>query len=192
MIWTRKKKLSDYQKAISEFNSDMKSTKTSEQYNNINKTYQDIKTYYEAKINKKDIDINIEKIIIERNIGIHHNDVIALSLASYIAVLGSAFYFLIQQTIITFSTSNNEINFGLTFVFLLGVLCITSHNVEKNIKKENPRNLMLNISLKVLDDIIKGIPKQPKENLNIENLATTITAKEKLHEYSKKRHNKKK
>ncbi|MBW9170764.1 hypothetical protein K2F43_06030 [Clostridium estertheticum] len=161
MSWTRKKKLSDYQKAISEFNSDMKSTKTTEQYDNINKIYKQIKKYYEAKRINEDFDMNIEKIRIQRNLGVHPNNFMSFGIACYIAIIGTIFYFMIQITISYLDKYGNEIiKFGISLFFLVLLFKTISSTFGKEIIKDKPRNLMMNISIKVLDDIEKEVAEE--------------------------------
>ena len=157
VISIRLAKLSKYEKIINKFNVDMENTKTIEQYDNINKAFTYIKTYYEAKNKNKEFSIKAEKIRIEDNIGIHASNIISFSMAYYIAIIGSLFYFMFELVINAFNKYNDEINVGLTIFFLLTILFFSSYIIGESLKKEGLRNLRLNISLKVLDNIEKEI-----------------------------------
>ena len=153
----RKVKFSKYEKIINKFNVDMEDTKTIEQYDNINKAYMYIKIYYEKKNKDNKFSIKAEKIRIEENIGSNGSNIISFGMAYYIAIIGSLFYFMFELVITAFNKYSNEINVGLTIVFLLTMLFFSSYIIGEGIKKEGLRNLRLNISLKVLENIEKEI-----------------------------------
>lgn len=162
VIRIRPAKLSKYEKIINKFNADMENAKTTEQYDNINKAFTYIKTYYEEKNKNNEFSIKAEKIRIEDNIGIHASNIISFSMAYYIAIIGSLFYFMFELVINAFNKYNNEINGGLTIVFLLTMLFFSSYIIGEGLKKEGLRNLRLNISLKVLDNIENEIFEERK------------------------------
>ncbi|MBZ9635510.1 hypothetical protein [Clostridium sp. FP1] len=155
----RKNKLSDYDKIISKFNSDISNKGTIIQYNNIDKVYNYIKKYYIKKKKQERFSISMEKIRIKDNLGMHPNNLTSSSLAYYIAVIGSIFYFTFQCVINYLNSfiNNEATKFGLTLLFLFAMILFVSYIIGKDILKGKPRNLMLNISLKVLEDIENGV-----------------------------------
>ena len=158
----RKVKFSKYEKIINKFNVEMEDAKTTEQYDNINKVFTYIKIYYEKKNKDKKFSIKAEKIRIEDNIGSNASSIISFSMAYYIAIIGSLFYFMFELVITAFNKYSNEINVGLTIAFLLTMLFFSSYIIGEGIKKEGLRNLRLNISLKVLENIEKEIADEQK------------------------------
>ncbi|MBU3182940.1 hypothetical protein [Clostridium psychrophilum] len=162
MFRIRKIKLSKYEKIINKFNVDMEDTKTIEQYDNINKAFMYIRIYYEKKNKDKKFSIKAEKIRIEENIGSNGSNIISFGMAYYIAIIGSLFYTMFELVITAFNKYSNEINVGLTIVFLLTMLFFSSYIIGEGIKKEGLRNLRLNISLKVLENIEKEIDDEQK------------------------------
>lgn len=166
MILLRKKKdkESDYVKILAEFNSDMCNIKTANQYYNIKKSYRYIKTYYENKIKNKDFDINIEKFRVERNLGIQPNKMLSFSIDYYVAFIGIIFYFIFQSLIVYFDKYSKEI--GMVIASLLAILYLIARTIGKDIIRDKPRNLMLNISLRVLEDLEKEITEVKFNKIN--------------------------
>lgn len=171
MSWSKKTKLNDYEKIMSEFKSDIVNNKTTEQYNDINKGYKAIKKYYEDKYKNEEFDIKIEKIRIERNLGIHHNDMTSFGLTYFVTIIGVIFYFVFQFIINAFDKYNNSLKMVATVFFLGGMFYTVMSVVGKEITKDKPRNLMLNISLKVLKDIEKEEVKKLDIQQRIEQYA---------------------
>ena len=158
MFWNQNN-LNEYEKIIKEFNNDIYSTKTIDKYNNIHKAYAAIKKHYEGKIRNKDLDIKSERIRIEQNLGMKSNNIITFSISYYIAIIGTIFYFIFQTLLNNFDIYSKEIRLWVSLAFLIGMLCYVTIFIGNGMEKYKPRNLMLVISLKVLEDIEKRFPE---------------------------------
>lgn len=148
----KKIELTNYQKVMNVFKSDNNSDAT-KSCGNINKIYIEVREYYINKRRKEKFDIKIEKIRIEQNLGSFFNNFTAYNMAFYIAVFGSLFYFMIQTILSYIDTGNKIFDSVLSLMVLLGFLFFITKEIDKSIQKDKPRNFMLNISLKVLEDI---------------------------------------
>ena len=152
-----KDKISEYDKIIGEFNIDRASLEVSKQYEEILNVYKDIKTYYKDCFKNDQIDIKIEKIRIEKAIGKHPNSGASFTMSYYVTIAGSIFYFMIQNIISIFDKYSKVLNVIGSSIFLLIMLYYVTTIVGKDLRKDKSRNLMLNISLQVLEDIEKEI-----------------------------------
>lgn len=187
MRWFKKKTpiLNIYEKMINEFNLDINDIKTIEYNNHINKTYRDIKKYYEERIKDKSFNISSEKIIVEQDLGIIPNNVRSMSLTFFVAVVGTIFYFVIQIVLKLFDKYSDVANFYLSLAFLFLMILYLGATLGKDIKKDNPRNLMLYISLQVLKDIEKEMEYKASIKSTQEEIALTELEEDKTKDYYK-------
>ncbi|SMC19357.1 hypothetical protein SAMN02745134_00808 [Clostridium acidisoli DSM 12555] len=172
-----------YDKVMDEFNSD-NITEADKSYSNIKKIYDEIKEFYKNKINNEEMNIKFEKIRIEEKLGKYSTDITEFGVSYFIVIFGNIFYFMIQD-IFQYWSFNRTINFALNFVTLAIFLVVTMKSIGKDLKKESPKGLMLNISLKVLDELENEINEMNKlssqkvedtldEQVKIDNISNDV------------------
>lgn len=160
-----------YDKVMDEFNSD-NITEADKSYSNIKKIYDEIKEFYKNKINNEEMNIKFEKIRIEEKLGKYSTDITEFGVSYFIVIFGNIFYFMIQD-IFQYWNFNRTINFALNFITLAIFLVVTMKSIGKDLKKESPKGLMLNISLKVLDELECAYKNNRDNNLSIQEVAAT-------------------
>ena len=159
------------EKVMDEFNLD-NSADATKGYNNIKKAYEDIEKFYRAKIKNEDFDIKIEKIRIENKLGKYETKISKLGFSYIIMIFGNIFYFMLQS-IFQYMNYNRTLNLILDFISLISILIIVLRSVGKDVNKENPKGIMLNVSLKVLDEL-------KKENPNLKNNEVAATSEDEI------------
>lgn len=141
-----------YKRVISEFLKDKDCNR--EQYQNVSKIYRDIETYYYNRIQEdNNFDIKIEKLRLERNFGKYVGAATNYNVTFYIAMSCPLVVLTIQESLRNFE-------FSYKFASVIGMSVIIFALVFKFMKesdKVNPRELMILISLKVLEDIEKEL-----------------------------------
>ncbi|MGV8982830.1 hypothetical protein [Clostridium sp.] len=160
-------------------------------YEEIKITYGCIKEGYIDKIEKKTIDISVERARLERNI----NKGKVLSVPNYISFTLLAMTILINGSI-TASTQykggihNYYIITAITIIFVILIFYV-GFSISLDFAIEDKNVIVSKLCIRVLEDIEKGEHGNSREKEN-KNDSETITAKQKLHEYSKRHHDKKK
>ncbi|MBC2579978.1 hypothetical protein [Clostridium sp. DJ247] len=156
-----------YKRVVSEFLKDKNYNK--EQYKNIRKIYKDITEYYDNRIKEdKDFDVKIEKLRLERNFGKQVGIATNYNIAFYIAILCPLVVLILQESLDNFKSSYKFI--GIIGIVIMIFVLVFMFMRESD--KVNPRELMILISLKVLEDMEKQ--NQSKNNLPIDEVAATI------------------
>ncbi|MBM7869254.1 hypothetical protein JOC70_000723 [Clostridium pascui] len=145
-----------YEKLKNEFTSYTNEVSLKE-YNDIEKIYNDIREYYKEKIKNKEINLSVEKIRLERSLGKHSGAGFSYSIAFIIAIAGGIFSSIIQQIIKIVEMENNFKTSGIviSIFVLLGVYLYAIFALGKDLNKYKPRDVMLNISLKVIEELEK-------------------------------------
>ncbi|MBZ9635513.1 hypothetical protein [Clostridium sp. FP1] len=173
-------------KSIEEIANDKKSYKSvKDNYINAYRIYKSKMDDSEFIKNKpefiKNEKIKLKKIIEEKIMEINYTSV-------YITVIALAITIATTYLISIPGDAFSKMKFILTYLVLV-IIILTSYEMVKIKNRKEISNSR--ICLTALEDIEKEEPKNSREREN-KNDSATITAKEKLHEYSEKRHDKKK
>lgn len=141
-----------YKSIISEFLKDK--NYSNDQYESISKIYMDIRDYYCNKLKEdSNFNIKVEKLRLERNFGKHTSGLTNFNIAFYIA-FGSALIIILLQELIKTFTSNYKYA-GVIGIAIIMISFVLMFIRESN--KTNPKEVMILISLNVLEDIEKEI-----------------------------------
>ncbi|MBC2580823.1 hypothetical protein [Clostridium sp. DJ247] len=155
-----------YKRVASEFLKDKNYNKV--QYENIRKIYKDIAEYYNNRIKEdKDFDIKIEKLRLERNFGKQVGIATNYNIAFYIAILCPLVVLIVQESLENFKSNYKFI--GIIGVIIMIFVLVFMFMRESD--KVNPRELMILLSLEVLDDMEKQ--NQSKSNSSFDEVAAT-------------------
>ncbi|WP_017416034.1 hypothetical protein [Clostridium tunisiense] len=134
-------------------------------YKNILNSYNHIKTEYKSKMENKEIDITIEKIRLEKNIGKFQGT----STKNGNTIITAMFCVFAQFTVIDgiklVSIKNSIIIYLLTYLALFLFL----YYMSKDINKTKPNDLMIYISLKALEDLEKEYDDENTKKQDIKN-----------------------
>lgn len=172
MIWKKKKNKYDikkYEREIKEFSN------YNNEYSFYNELYEKVKFHYIEKIERGTIDIKIEKIRLESYMGKHLSMSMNFILYYFIAIFGGIFTVTIQEAVKIFKYSSPPINTIILFI----VLAVIIYVVDKNVKKDKPKDVIAFVSLKVLEDIEKEyvVLKELENIRNHDEVAATLDDK---------------
>lgn len=134
-------------------------------YNNVLNVYNHIKSVYKNKIENKEIDITIEKIRLEKNVGKYQSSATKNSTAIITGMICVFIQFAIIDGMKILGVQNDIIKYFLTYVVLFWFL----NYMGKDTSKSKPNDIMINISLKVLDELEKEDSKQNVKQEELEN-----------------------
>lgn len=131
------------------------------EYKNIKDTYYKLKEFYKKKIKHKEIETQIEKIRLEKKLGRYEGKVIQFNSAFVCAFCSSILIVIIQVMLQIYNNKNSALIGELFTLFTLLILFIyIIYDFTKDSTKQKPKDLIIFISLKVLDDIEKEMQQQ--------------------------------
>lgn len=156
-------------KIIDEFNK-YNSPKELEKYEELKNVYSKIRAYYEAKVINNEVDLKIEKIRLERNLGKQLGASITYIIAFGISILGALMSVLIQETL----KIVNSHYWILTFLVIGALYFFIMRSIGNEAEKARPRDIMLNISLKVVEELEKEINENKAKQEREDNREKTI------------------
>jgi hypothetical protein len=145
----KKKRENLYEKYRLEFNDYINSQSKQTEYEQYNRIYDEIKKCYREKINSKEIDIKIERIQLEDNLGRYIGEFPKFG-ANYIIALTCALLPVYLQVSGIFDPKINKV---LMILVIFGFLAFGIRSIAKSVDKDKPKGVVYNISLKVLDDL---------------------------------------
>lgn len=152
-MFGKKKRKNIFDEYRFEFHNYINSETKKSEYDEYARLYSEINEYYRNKINAKEIDIKIERIQLEDNLGKYLGELPKFG-ANYIIALTCALLPMYLQVAGLFDPKTNKL---LTALIVIGLIVFGVRSMAKSIDKDKPKDVIYNISLKVLDDIEKEL-----------------------------------
>lgn len=141
----KKKKMSFYELVMEEFEKDKERSESGK----IKCIHHEIKEYYKEQVSTKKIDIKIEKIRLEKLTGKYNSELVKYNISFYIALMCAIFPLYFQELFRTTKFNNPVI---ILFI-LCSIIFVLIYFFSKESDKDKPKSLMLNLSLKVLEEL---------------------------------------
>ena len=113
--------------------------------------------------------MKIEQLRIKTSLENHSSKFTVIIFSYYIAIVGSAFYLVFQSILSAFDKYSKGLNIVISMIYLLAMLYYITSAFRKGWKNNISKNLMLNLSLQVLQDIEKEQVKVNEEAVKLEN-----------------------
>ena len=147
-----KKNKNSYDKILKQFNQ-YNSAEELKKYDELKSVYEEIRRFYEKKFNDNAIELKIEKIRIERNLGKQFGVSIGYIITFGISIMGAIISISIQETLKNISPHYWILN----FIVIISLYFLIMSSIGKEAEKARPRDIMLNISLRVIEELEKEI-----------------------------------
>jgi len=169
-----KKDCKDYEELIKNFDDNSKSPYDKD-YNNVLKLYYHIKNYYKRKIVIGEIDIIIEKVRLEKNIGKYESSLTNLNTTVITGLLCIFIQFIFIEGAKLTRYNNSFVTFSLTVIMMYIFFSV----ITKQSKKDKYNDLLNYISLKVLEELEK---EQSRDHMTLSEVAASKVEEDKLDE----------
>lgn len=149
MLWNKRKVERRKDIYLLEFKNYMKNEAKEQGYKEIDSLYKEIKQYYKEKTKDENFDLKIERIQLEKDLGKFEGTMSNLNMALFIGLITAVFPSYLEAFGI-FSDRGNAISSIVSFAFFCIILMLQFKNP---FKKDKRKEIVLSVSLKVLDDI---------------------------------------
>jgi hypothetical protein len=176
-LFNRKKKdtdILDYNNYLSEFTRFKDSVDKINEYDAIRKLYDEIFNFYKNKINDKRFDIKIEKLLLERRMGKYNSEKSKAGIAMVIGLF-CALVPIYVQGFVELSTKYRALIYIGSVIMIFYTIY---HEFGKDVIEDKNKDVMYNVSLKVLADIEKEVSLGKLNSVN-EEVAVTLEEEEK-------------
>jgi len=168
----KKNRKDTYQSYLEEFIEFKNNNNKENEYKSISKLYNEINMYYTNRIKNGQLDIKVEKLLLERRIGKYNgqgfNSSISFLLGGAllaIPIMNQALTEAISEMLKGLSMKLNcgflselsNFKYGISVFIIVVILCFLVKDIGKDMTEDKNYAVMLNICLKVLEDIEKDL-----------------------------------
>jgi hypothetical protein len=157
----KKKGESLYGKYKNEFTNYMSSQSKQLEYKEYSRLYKEIRKYYMEKINCGEIEIAVERIQLEDDLG-KYNVEMPVFAANYMITLVCALLPVYLQVAGIFEPNTNRL---LTGIIVIGLIAYAARCMAKIVDKDKPKYIILNICLRVIEDIEIEMKEETQKRL---------------------------
>lgn len=172
-----------YKECLDLFNNSKDNEQDKNEHDDIIVLYKEIKNHYEKKIELNEININAERIRIERDLGKYSANYANIMMNLSIGLISGLFVLFFDKTDIfdAFKLTSVPAIIAEPLIILLKVVTfliilyvILKSTNDKSVRINKNTSIIYNISLKVLDDIEKEINEsQFRNSSSIDEVAST-------------------